>query len=163
PDRGTLAGRTVLTRNTVHIEDASADPQYTRAEAVKLGNQRTMLGVPLVRESALIGALTLARSWVESFTEKQIALVQGFASQAVIAMENERLLSELRERTTELTESLEQQTATSEVLEVIATPGELEPVIQAMLANATRLCKATYGVMRLRESDGQIRVAARYG
>src|SRR5262249_20250849 len=118
PDRGTLAGRTVLTRNTVHIEDASADPQYTRAEAVKLGNQRTMLGVPLVRESALIGALTLARSWVESFTEKQIALVQGFASQAVIAMENARLLSELRERTTEITESLEQQTAPSEVLEV---------------------------------------------
>src|SRR5262249_50314843 len=120
------------------------------------------LGVPLVRESALIGALTLARSWVESFTEKQIALVQGFASQAVIAMENARLLSELRERTTELTESLEQQTATSEVLEVIATPGELKPVVQAMLANATRLCKASYGGMWLKEGD-RFRNAAFHG
>jgi two-component system, NtrC family, sensor kinase len=164
PNRGTLAGRVVLTRDTVNIEDASADPEYTRVEAVKLGHQRTMLGVPLVRESLLIGVLTLARSWVEPFTHKQISLVQNFASQAVIALENARLLSELRERTTELTESLEQQTATSEVLQVIASsPGELESVIQAMLANATRLCKAAYGVMRLRESDGQIRVAARYG
>ena len=164
PDRGTLAGRTVLTRDTVHIEDASADPEYTRIEAIQLGHQRTMLGVPLVRESALIGVLTLARSWVERFTDKQIALVQHFASQAVIAIENARLLGELRDRTTELSESLEQQTATSEVLQVIASsPGELEPVIQAMLANATRLCKASYGVMRLRESDGQIRVVARYG
>jgi signal transduction histidine kinase/DNA-binding response OmpR family regulator len=164
PDRGTLAGRTVLTRDTVHIEDASADPEYTRIEAIQLGHQRTMLGVPLVRESALIGVLTLARSRVERFTDKQIALVQNFASQAVIAIENARLLGELRDRTTELSESLEQQTATSEVLQVIASsPGELEPVIQAVLANATQLCKASYGVMRLRESDGQIRVAARYG
>ena len=164
PNRGTIAGRVVLTRNTVHIEDASTDPEYTRIEAVKLGRQRTMLGVPLVRYDVLIGVLTLARSWVEPFTLKQIGLVRNYASQAVIALENARLLGELRERTTELTESLEQQTATSEVLQVIASsPGELEPVIQAMLANATRLCKATYGVMRLRESDGQIRVVARYG
>jgi signal transduction histidine kinase/DNA-binding response OmpR family regulator len=163
PDRGTLAGRAVLTRDTVHIEDASADPEYTRAEAVKLGHQRTMLGVPLVRESALIGVLTLARSWVERFTDKQVALVQNFASQAVIAIENARLLGELRERTTELTESLEQQTATSEVLQVIASsPGELEPVIQAMLANATRLCKASYGAIWLREGD-RFRNAAFHG
>ena len=163
PNRGTLAGRTVLTRDTVHIEDVSADPEYIRIEAVQLGHQRTMLGVPLVRDSELIGVLTLARSWVAPFTNKQIALVQNFASQAVIAIENARLLSELRERTTELTESLEQQTATSDVLQVIASsPGELEPVIQAMLANATRLCKASYGAMWLREGD-RFRNAAFYG
>ena len=163
PDRGTLAGRTVLTRNTVHIEDASADSEYTRIEAIRLGHQRTMLGVPLVGESALIGVLTLARSWVEPFTDKQIALVQNFASQAVIAIENARLLRELRERTTELTESLEQQTATSEVLQVISSsPGELEPVFQAMLANATRLCDASYGAMWLSEGD-LFRNAAFYG
>jgi signal transduction histidine kinase/DNA-binding response OmpR family regulator/putative methionine-R-sulfoxide reductase with GAF domain len=163
PDRGTLAGRTVLTRDTVHIEDASADPEYTRIEAIQLGHQRTMLGVPLVRESALIGVLTLARSWVERFTDKQVALVQSFASQAVIAIENARLLGELRERTTELSESLEQQTATAEVLQVIAaSPGELEPVIQAMLANATRLCEASYGAMWLREGD-RFRNAAFHG
>jgi signal transduction histidine kinase/DNA-binding response OmpR family regulator/putative methionine-R-sulfoxide reductase with GAF domain len=163
PNRGTLAGRVVLTRETVHMEDASTDPEYTRIEAVKLGHQRTMLGVPLVRDGALIGVLTLARSWVEPFTLKQIALVQNFATQAVIALENARLLSELRERTTELTESLEQQTATSQVLQVIASsPGELEPVIQAMLANATRLCKASYGAMWLKEGD-HFRNAAFHG
>src|SRR6516164_5551154 len=163
PNRGTLAGRVVLTRDTVHIEDASTDPEYTRIEAVKLGHQRTMLGVPLVRDGALIGVLTLARSWVEPFTLRQIALVQNFATQAVIALENARLLRELRERTIELTESLEQQTATSEVLQVIASsPGELEPVFQAMLANATRLCKASYGAMWLKEGD-RFRNAAFHG
>src|SRR6516225_4981729 len=163
PNRGTIAGRVVLTRDTVHVDDASTDPEYTRIEAVKLGHQRTMLGVPLVRDGALIGVLTLARSWVEPFTLRQIALVQSFASQAVIALENARLLSELRERTTELTESLEQQTATSEVLQVIASsPGELEPVIRAMLANATRLCKASYGAMWLKEGD-HFRNAAFHG
>src|SRR5215831_14976451 len=154
PGRGTLAGRTVLERRAVHIEDAAADPEYTRIEAVQLGNQRTMLGVPLVRDDALIGVITLARSWVEPFTDKQIALVQNFASQAVIAIENARLLRELRERTTELTESLEQQTATSEVLQGISSsPGELEPVFQDILAHATRLCEASYGAMWLKEGD----------
>src|SRR5215469_1678605 len=94
PNRGTIAGRVVLTRDTVHMEDVSVDPEYTHVEYL-LDNQRTMLGVPLVRESSLIGVLTLTRSWVEPFTVKQIALVQNFASQAVIALENARLLSEL--------------------------------------------------------------------
>src|SRR5262245_22264783 len=152
--RGTLAGRTGVTRDTVHVEDASADPEYTRIEAVQLGQQRTMLGVPLVRDSALIGALTLARSRVAPFTNKQIALVQNFASQAVIAIENARLLSELRERSIELTESLEQQTAASEVLQVISTSRVgLDSVFEAILAHATRLCEADYGAMWLKEGD----------
>jgi signal transduction histidine kinase/DNA-binding NarL/FixJ family response regulator len=163
PDRGTLAGRTVLTRDTVHIKDASADPEYTRIEAVQLGHQRTMLGVPLMRDTALIGILTLARSRVAPFTSKQIALLQNFASQAVIAIENARLLSELRERTTEQTHSLEQQRAASEVLQVISSSrAGLEPVFQAILAHATRLCEADYGAMWLKEAD-RFRNVAFYG
>src|SRR5262249_42837758 len=141
PGRGTLAGRTVLERRAVQIEDAAADPEYTRIEAVQLGNQRTMLGVPLVRDDALIGVITLARSHVEAFSEKEVARVATFADQAVIAIENARLLSELRQRTTDLSKALDQQTATSEVLQSISSSsGELEPVFQAILAHATRLC-----------------------
>jgi two-component system, NtrC family, sensor kinase len=163
PGRNTLAGRAVLERCAVHIEDAAADPEYTRIEAVQLGNQRTMLGVPLLRDDALIGVITLARSRVEAFSKKDIGLVATFADQAVIAIENARLLSELRQRTVELSSALDQQTATSEVLQGISSSqGELEPVFQAILAHATRLCQASYGAMWLREGDG-FRNAAFHG
>src|SRR5215831_19298292 len=163
PGRGTLAGRTVLERRAVHIEDAAADPEYTRIEAVQLGNQRTMLGVPLVRDDALIGVITLARSRVEAFSEKEVAQVATFADQAVIAIENARLLSELRQRTTDLSKALDQQTATSEVLQSISSsPGELEPVFQAILAHATRLCEAKFGSLYLRKEDA-FRAVAMHG
>jgi signal transduction histidine kinase/CheY-like chemotaxis protein len=117
----------------------------------------------MLREGAPTGVLVLTRSVVEPFTDKQIELVETFADQAVIAIENVRLFEDVQARTRELTESLEQQTATSEVLQVISSsPGELEPVFEAMLASATRLCEAAYGVLWLREGDA-FRLAALHG
>jgi len=113
-----------------------------------------MLGVPLLREGIPIGVIGLNRSTVRPFTDKQIELVTTFADQAVIAIENVRLFEEVQQRTRELSESLQQQTATSEVLQVISSsPGELEPVFQAMLANATRICEAKFGTLWLCEGD----------
>jgi GAF domain-containing protein len=119
--------------------------------------------VPLIREGTVIGVFTLNRKEPRPFTDKQIKLVETFANQAVIAIENARLFESEQQRTRELSESLEQQTATSEVLKVISrSPGELEPVFNAMLENATRLCQARYGTMWLREGDA-FRAASLHG
>jgi GAF domain-containing protein len=160
PGRDSLVGRIALEGRVVHIPDILADSEYNQPEAAKLGRWRTMIGVPLLREGTPIGALTLTRSVVRPFTDKQIELLTTFADQAVIAIENVRLFDEVQARTRELSEALEQQTATSEVLQVISTSsGELGPVFETMLANAVRICEATFGNMYLR--DGEVfRIAA---
>ena len=163
PGRGTTVGRTALEGKTVQIVDILADPEYQFGEAQKLGGGRATLAVPLLREGAPIGALALQRTEPRQYTRKQIELVETFADQAVIAIENARLLSELRQRTDDLSESLEQQTATSEVLQAISkSPGELEPVFQTMLENAVRICGAKFGNLWLCEGEG-FRISAMHG
>src|SRR5262249_54024037 len=162
-ERGSVSGRAVLEGGIVHTEDVLADSEFTLLDAQKLGHFRTVLAVPLLREGTAIGALFLTRPEVEPFTQNQIDLLTTFADQAVIAIENARLFDEVQARTRELSESLEQQTATSEVLGVIASSsGELQPVFDAMLVNATRLCEASYGLMLLCEGD-DFRSAAVHG
>jgi two-component system, NtrC family, sensor kinase len=153
PGRGTVVGRVLLTGKPVQIADVEADPEYTYTKGQRVAGFRTILAVPLEREAETIGVIVLGRTKVHPFTDKQIALVTNFADQAVIAIENARLLNELRQRTTdlsqrsgELTESLEQQTATSEVLQVISSsPGDLQPVFESMLEKAVRICDANFG------------------
>ena len=162
PARGSVVGRTVLEGKVVHVLDVQSDPDYTLIAFAKRVGQRTALGVPLLREGKLVGVMFLARHTVRPFTNKQIELATTFADQAVIAIENTRLLGELRQRTSDLTESLQQQTATSDVLHTISSsPGELTPVFETILANATRLCEAKFGNAYLVQ-NGAIQHAATY-
>ena len=161
--QGSVAGRAVLEGRTIHIPDVMADPEYEITERTRIGEIRTLLGIPLMREGSPIGVIVLQRNTVRPFTDKQIELVTTFADQAVIAIENVRLFEQVQSRTRELSELLEQQTATSEVLRVISgSAGELQPVFEIMLANATKLCSASYGAMWLREGDA-FRTASLYG
>ena len=169
--RPTAAGalsRLVATRQVIHIADWRAEQAYldgvpTMVALADAAGARSVVVVPMLKDDVLVGAITIYRQEVRPFTDKQIELVQNFATQAVIAIENTRLLTELRQRTTDLTESLEQQTATSEVLRVISSsPGQLEPVFAAILDNATRICQANFGTLFLREGEA-LRVAAHHG
>jgi len=154
PGRGSTSGRAALERRTTHIRDVMADPEYTYGSKA-IDPVRTVLAVPMLKGDELLGVILTYRLEVKPFSEKQIALVETFADQAVIAIQNVRLFDEVQARTRELTESLQQQTATSEVLKVISSsPGELEPVFNAMLDNATRICEAKFGVLQLCEGDG---------
>ena len=139
PGRGSLTGRVLIERKPVQIPDVLADPEYSNLEPQRLGGYRTHLGVPLLRDGSPIGVILVSRRTVRPFDSKQIELVATFAAQAVIAIENARLLNELRQ-------SLEQQTATADVLRIISSsPGELEPVFEAILKNATEICEAKFG------------------
>ena len=155
--RAWTAGRSVLDRTAVHVHDlAAAADEFPEGHALALRmGHRTILSVPLLREEEAIGSLSIRRTEARPFTHRQIELVTTFADQAVIAIENVRLFDEVQARTRELSESLEQQTATSEVLSVISrSPGELEPVFQTMLEKATRICGARFGTLWLCEEDG---------
>src|SRR5262249_22540656 len=146
PGRGGVTSRVLLEGKSVQIADVLADPEYTLHEIARLGDFRTILGVPLQREGIAIGIFLLQRAEVRPFTEKQLKLVETFADQAAIAIENTRLFEAEQQRARELTESLEQQTATSEVLQVISSPpGDLERVFEAMLEKAVRICDAKFG------------------
>jgi GAF domain-containing protein len=159
--RGTITGQAAHEAQTIHVHDVLADKEYKLAEAQRIGGWRTVLGVPMLREGVPIGVITLTRPIVRPFTDKQIELVETFADQAVIAIENVRLFNEAQQRTRELSEALEHQTATAKVLSVISSsPGELEPVFQAVLDNATRICNAKFATL-WRFEDGAARILSK--
>jgi GAF domain-containing protein len=153
-EEDTASGRAILHRAVAQIPDVLPEPTYAGLSLAKVAMYRSIVAVPLLRDGDPIGSIAVARAVPGSFSDRQITLLQTFADQAVIAIENVRLFDEVQARTRELSESLEQQTATSEVLQVISSsPGELEPVFQTMLESATRICEARFGSMYLREGD----------
>jgi len=162
-NRGSVVGRALLEGRVVHAPDILADPDFTYSEAQKRGGYRTVLGVPLLREGSPIGVIVLTRTAVRPFTDKQIEVLATFADQAVIAIENVRLFDEVQARTRDLSESLEQQTATAEVLSVISSSvTDAQPVFEIIAQSAARVCDARFcNVFRF---DGKlIHFAATHG
>jgi two-component system, NtrC family, sensor kinase len=161
PQPGQLFGRLCESKSVIHVEDRATEPQ--NSPSARLAGARSALAVPMLKANDLVGAFFIYRTEVRPFTDKQIELIKNFAAQAVIAIENTRLLTELRQRTADLSESLQQQTATADVLKVISSsPGDLRPVFQSVLENATRLCEAKFGTLYLHDGES-FRFAADVG
>jgi two-component system, NtrC family, sensor kinase len=164
PHPGTVAGRSVLERRTVHIPDVLEDADYEWREGQKIGNYRTLLGVPLLREDVPLGAFVLMRNTVKPFTDKQIQLVTTFADYAVIAIENVRLFEELQARTRELTQSVKELRALGEVSQAVNSTLDLETVLSTIVAKAVQLSNTDAGVIYVfDELDHTLRVQATYG
>ncbi len=153
-DRGSASGRALLSGDVVHIADVLVDPEYTFNEAQRLSGLRTCLGVPMLREGAPVGALSLTRREVNPFSDRQIELVKTFADQAAIAIENARLFGEVQAKTRDLSESLQQQTATADVLKVISRSAfDLDTVMDTLARSAAELCDADFSGLFFRDGD----------
>src|SRR5262249_40996637 len=163
PSRKSAAARAILERGFVQIPDTNAEPDYALGAMSVVGKYRSVVAVPIIRDDLAIGSIAVARAQAGLLPAPQVELLKTFADQAAIAIENVRLFKAEQQRTRELTETLEQQTATSEVLRVISSsPGELEPVFKTMLENATRICEAKFGTMF--RFDGKLfHLAAQFG
>jgi GAF domain-containing protein/anti-sigma regulatory factor (Ser/Thr protein kinase) len=163
PGRGTATARSILSSGTEEIPDVHADADCVQSSNAMVMNLRSVVAVPMLKDGRPIGAIALARSTTGRFPPRQVELLKTFADQAVIAIENTRLFEAEQASKRDLTEALEQQTATSEVLSVISSsPGDLQPVFLAMLANAVRICEAKFGNLLLCESGG-FRFVAMHG
>jgi GAF domain-containing protein/CheY-like chemotaxis protein/anti-sigma regulatory factor (Ser/Thr protein kinase) len=159
PGRGSSAGRAALERRTIHILDVRSDPEYTYGSR-EVSPLRTLMSVPMLRAGELLGTINIVRYEVAPFTDSQIALMETFADQAAIAIENARLLTELQTKNADLTTALEQQTATGEILRVISSsPTDEQPVFEAIVENARQLCEAAYSVVILAEA-GELKLSA---
>jgi GAF domain-containing protein len=160
--RASVTGRAVVERRSVHVHDLAAEPEDeypVGRELQRRFGHRTLLATPLLREGVPVGALVMFRTEINPFSEKQARLSQIFADQAVIAIENVRLFTELEARNQELMDSLTQQTATAEILRVISSsPTDIQPVLEAVTASAARLCEAPDAAIFLAEAE-ELRLA----